>query len=170
MIGGPSAFSGKSSGGSGDYIVASQSKKPLINIYQWGKPQVQMQCRIQELTTSICVDANGFHIFGGTKGGRIFCWEISSGNLVLSWQAHYKSVTTMVMTPCGSFLVSGADDGMVRAWDVPNLLTSSRAIGSKKNIPPFRSACGRLNLLVARPFAIVLCHLCHVSLACALHF
>ena len=138
MIGGSSAFSGKSGGGSGDYIVASQSKKPLINIWQWGKPQVQMQCRIQEITTSITVDTNGFYIFGGTKGGRIFCWEISSGNLVLSWQGHYKAVTTMVMTTCGTFLLSGADDGMVRAWDVPSLLTTTRGVGSKKSIPPFR--------------------------------
>jgi WD40 repeat protein len=148
VIGGSSSFSGKSGQGSGDYIVASQAKKPVINIWQWGKPQVQMQCRIQELTPSICVDTNGFYIFGGTKGGRIFCWEVSSGDLVMSWQAHYKAVTTMVMSSCGTFLVSGAEDGMIRTWDVPTLLTSPRGSGSKKNIPPFRYVYMHINMYI----------------------
>ena len=138
MIGGPSSFSGKSKQGSGDYIVATQSKKPLINIWQWGKPQVLMQCRIQEITTSICVDSNGFYIFGGTKGGRIFCWEVSSGNLVQTWQGHYKAITVMCMTDCGTYLLSGGDDGMARAWDIPTLLATCGKGGVKKRITPFR--------------------------------
>lgn len=37
-VGGPSSFSGQ--GSSGDYVVVAQSKKPQINVWQWGKPQV----------------------------------------------------------------------------------------------------------------------------------
>ena len=39
-VGGPSSFAGQ--GYSGDYVVVSQSKKPQINVWQWGKPQVLM--------------------------------------------------------------------------------------------------------------------------------
>ena len=46
----------------------------------------------------------------------------------------------MVLTPCGTYLLSGAEDGMVRVWDIPSMLTSSRSVGSNKSIPPFRYA------------------------------
>ena len=36
-VGGGSSFCGH--GSSGDYLVASQSKKPQLTVWQWGKPQ-----------------------------------------------------------------------------------------------------------------------------------
>jgi hypothetical protein len=42
VINGSSSFSGNSPCGSGDYIAVAQSNKPLINIWQWGKPQVML--------------------------------------------------------------------------------------------------------------------------------
>ena len=38
LVGGPSSFCGH--GNSSDYVVVSQAKKPQINVWQWGKPQV----------------------------------------------------------------------------------------------------------------------------------
>lgn len=140
-ISGLSSYSGL--GGSGDYIVATQTKKPQINIWQWGKPNVHMQCHVQEITTTITSDINGFYICGGTKGGRIFLWEVSSGNLILSWQAHFKAVTVMSFTPCGNFLISGSEDGMVRVWDIIGMVNPNH-FGDQshsKNPTPFRSVC-----------------------------
>jgi WD40 repeat protein len=138
--GGISSFSGR--GGCGDFIIAAQSKKPQINIWQWGKPHALMQCHIQEITTAIATDLNGFFLSGGTKGGRIFVWELSSGALVQSWQAHFKALTTMTFTPCGNFLISASEDGMVRAWDLVSLLNSEGRGGHSdfqiKSFSPYR--------------------------------
>ena len=76
LVGGSSAFSGQ--GSAGDYIVAAQSKKPIINVYHWGKPQVHYQCHIQEITTALSSDPSGTYLIGGTKRGWIFIWEISN--------------------------------------------------------------------------------------------
>jgi pre-rRNA-processing protein IPI3 len=122
-VGGISSFAG--CGGGGDYIVAAQAKKPQINVWQWGKPHALMQCHIQEITTAIATDTSGFYLCGGTKGGRLFLWELSSGALVQSWQAHFKALTTVTFAPCGNFLISTSEDGMVRVWDLVSLLNSS---------------------------------------------
>ena len=142
-ISGISSFSGL--GGSCDYIVATQSKKPQINIWQWGKPHSIMQCHIQEITTAISSDIKGYFLCGGTKGGRIFIWEISSGVLIHSWQAHFKSITTITFTSCGNFLISTSEDGMVRVWDLLGILNNtnhfelqSRSDGQLKSITPYR--------------------------------
>jgi pre-rRNA-processing protein IPI3 len=104
-----------------------------------------MQCHIQEIITSISVDCNSFYLCGGTKGGRIFLWELASGNLIQSWQAHFKSVTVTAFSDCGNFLISGSEDGMVRSWDVISILNSLGSNDSRlrsdepqRSVTPFR--------------------------------
>ena len=42
-------FSGYSGEGGGDFIAVAQGYKPSINIYQWGKAQIHLQCHLQEI-------------------------------------------------------------------------------------------------------------------------
>lgn len=51
------------------HIAVSQAKKPQINIYQYGKSQVALQCHIQEIITSLISDITGTYLFGGTRKG-----------------------------------------------------------------------------------------------------
>jgi len=121
-VGGSSSYAGVGSGG--DYLVASQSKKPVLNVYQWGKPQPHQQCHIQEITTALACEQSGTYILGGTKKGWIYCWEVGTGALLTSWQAHFKAVTKILFTTCGQFAVSCSEDGMVRAWDFAAVLSA----------------------------------------------
>jgi pre-rRNA-processing protein IPI3 len=143
--GGATSFSGV--GSSGDYVAVAQSQKPAIHIYQWGKPQPLYQCHIQEITTALASDHSGRYIVGGSKKGWIYLWELSSGALIRSWQAHFKAVTCLQFTRCGTFLVSASDDGMARAWDLTELVDTysssalTGALGDRKakSVTPFRS-------------------------------
>jgi len=143
IVGGGSSYSGLGSGG--DFIVASQSKKPVLNVYSWGKPQPHQQCHIQEITTSICCDATGTYLLGGTKKGWLYCWEVGTGQLLSSWQAHFKAVTKVLFSPCCLFVVSCSEDGMVRAWDMAAMLSSEGGGGSSgdkkrsSTVAPYRS-------------------------------
>ena len=105
-----------------------------------------MQCHIQEITISVASDPSGCYLFGGTKSGRIYCWEIASGNLVLSFQGHFKAITIATLTACGSFLITSSLDGMIRMWDVIALVSAYSPDGSNRqqksgatNITPYRS-------------------------------
>lgn len=117
---GPSAYSGD--GSSGDYIAVAQSKKPVINIYQWGKPQVHQQCHTQEIMTSMTSSLS--FLIGGTKRGWIYIWDLSTGELLNSFPAHFKSVSRMTMTKDAQFLMSVSDDGMGKVWDASKLFDS----------------------------------------------
>jgi pre-rRNA-processing protein IPI3 len=139
---GYSSFSG--AGACGDFIAVAQSKKPVINIYQWNKSQVLHQCHIQEITTSLASDPSGTFIFGGTKRGWIYAWEATSGALIVSWQAHFKSVTRLAVSDTGDFLISASEDGMARAWELAAVLDQSDTYGraasasTRKNMSPYR--------------------------------
>ena len=141
LVGGTSSFSGQ--GAAGDYVVAAQSKKPVINVYHWGKPQVHYQCHVQEITTAITADSSGTYLLGGTKRGWVYIWEISSGALLTSFQAHFKAVTHVKVTARSDFFVSASEDGMARCWDLCSIVgnAAAAAANSKRNagVQPFRS-------------------------------
>ena len=141
LVGGTSAFSGQ--GAAGDYVVAAQSKKPIINVYHWGKPQVHYQCHVQEITTAITADSSGTYLLGGTKRGWVYIWEMASGALLTSFQAHFKAVTHIRVTARSDFFISASEDGMARCWDLCSIVgnAAAAAAGNKRNagVQPFRS-------------------------------
>lgn len=142
---GVSSFSGN--GSSGDYVAVAQSKKPTINIYQWGKPQALYQCHIQEITSALASDRMGRYICAGSKKGWCTFWELSTGLLLHSFQAHFKAVTKVEFTACGGYCVTVSEDGMARVWEVAQIVDQSEIVGrigasvsvsSKRSITPYR--------------------------------
>lgn len=134
-----SSYSGQ--GSSGDFIAVAQAKKPVIHIWQWGKPQVAFQCHVQEIVTCLASDISGTFLLGGTKKGWIYCWNIGTGELLNIWQAHFKSVTRLQLSKNGQFCVSVSEDGMGRAWDMAKVLDLSERIRNptgKQSVTPYR--------------------------------
>jgi pre-rRNA-processing protein IPI3 len=108
-----------------DFIICSQAQKPCINIWRWGKVQAQFQCHIQEIVTSLATDSSGTYLVSGTKRGWLYCWELSTGELINSLQAHFKSVTRVAVTKCGNYCVSVSEDGNGRVFELCKIVDSS---------------------------------------------
>jgi WD40 repeat protein len=86
-----------------------------------------MQCHVQEITTALASDPTGTYLVGGTKSGRIYWWDVCSGELLASFQGHFKTVTAAQFTKCGLYVVTASLDGMVRMWDAIDIVSSSSA-------------------------------------------
>lgn len=72
-----SSFSGQ--GSSGDFIVASQSQKPLIHSWHWNKHQSHDNYHTQEILTSLSYTPSGLYLVGGSKKGFLYIWDVSTG-------------------------------------------------------------------------------------------
>lgn len=107
-----------------------------------------MQCHVQEITTTVAADPTGTYLVGGTKSGRIYWWDICSGELLASFQGHFKSVTATQFTRCGLFVVTASLDGMVRVWDVIDIVSTAAAAsaGSSDGWAGSGRARGALNV------------------------
>jgi pre-rRNA-processing protein IPI3 len=139
-LGGLSSYSGLGDQGSaGDYLAVAQAKKPLINIFVFGKPQPHMQCHTQEITTALSSDHKNTLLFGGTKSGRIYCWDYSSGLLLNSFQAHFKSIHKIIVHPLLPYSITCSEDGMVRVWDNASIVDCSIRSKTSKGIVPEHS-------------------------------
>lgn len=136
MLGGPSSFSGD---GASDYVIIAQSKKPSVQVWNWGKVQPLYTCHCQEVMTSLEVDRFSNFIIGGSKKGNVYIWDAASGGLVLTFQAHYKEITRIIASCNHDFFSTASSDGSCKVWDLLSLIdsTKSQRIGQSKSA--FRS-------------------------------
>ena len=56
--------------------------------------------------------------FGASKLGQLLVWEWQSESYILKQQGHFDSMNAIVYSPDGQKIVTTADDGKIKLWDV----------------------------------------------------
>lgn len=91
--------------------------KAILYVNVWGQRAICYRASLPEKMTALQM-SDGV-LFGGSVSGKIYCWCTSSGHLLHSWPAHYKSVTSLAVER--NWLVSGSQDGQVALWNLADL-------------------------------------------------
>jgi WD40 repeat protein len=113
------------------------------------------KCKLPEYMSSHLITSPcGNYIIGGGKSGTCYCWSTlscdgmenavynnqnelggdssSSGSeLVSKWIAHYRSIQSIIFSDCGSYIITGGDDGIVNVWNLMDIVSSSSSYKSK---------------------------------------
>ena len=115
------------------------------------------KCKLPEyMTSNLITSPCGYYIIGGGKSGTCYCWSTlssstmnydnyrnddgSSNNnaaisgegseLVSKWVAHYRSIKSIIFSDCGSYIITGGDDGIVNVWNLMDVVSSSLSSSS----------------------------------------
>uniref|UniRef100_A0A0C9QSM2 TSA: Wollemia nobilis Ref_Wollemi_Transcript_11576_1308 transcribed RNA sequence n=1 Tax=Wollemia nobilis TaxID=56998 RepID=A0A0C9QSM2_9CONI len=127
------------------FVAASQVQKSssaasgAIFYWQWNKPQAEIRSFPVEHIGPIACNTDGTYIVGGGSSGRIYLWEVPSGQLLKVWPAHYKALTCLVFSDDESLLISGAEDGFVRAWPLLIALDEDAALQAETQFQPLHN-------------------------------
>jgi pre-rRNA-processing protein IPI3 len=78
-----------------------------------------------ERLTAVAASPDGALLAAGGASGAVYIWEAGSGRLLRSWAAHYKAVTALTFTTSAAILVTGAEDTLVHAWLMCDLLDAT---------------------------------------------
>lgn len=131
--------------GQGERLFTCSKSKALLQVYLWGKESPdqripvpeQLSCLTlcQQPTTSTdfnrnSSDKNNLPAFripwllaAGSKTGKLYIWELSSGNLLCVKDAHYQPISVIKFSKCGTFLVTGGEDSRVAIWRTLDLIS-----------------------------------------------
>ncbi|KAH9935059.1 WD40 repeat-like protein [Amylocystis lapponica] len=112
----------QSRNGQGGFMLAAQPDKSILNVYNFQKDQLALKIVLLEKLSCVAVDPHGDYCAAGTHQGRIYVWEIASGIMYNSWDAHYRKVAVLCFTHDGAALLSGSEDSGVSVWSMSRLL------------------------------------------------
>lgn len=125
------------------FVVASQIQKTSsggsLIYWSWNKPQPEIKSFPVEPIGPVACNSDGTFIVGGGSSGRIYLWEVASGRLLRVWSAHYKAVTRLVFFDDESLLISGAEDGFIKAWPLLIALDEEADVQAESQFQPLHS-------------------------------
>lgn len=133
--------------GPGERVFAAAPNKALVTCYLWGKESVEQRFPVPEPMS--CLEICHHPVSGsdvkphyrvpwllaaGSKSGKLYVWEISSGDLLCVKDAHYQEISVVRFSRCGTYVFTGGLDSRVMVWRTIDLVGSES--GSAK---PFAS-------------------------------
>lgn len=112
------------------HIYAAQSDKAVVHVYSREKGNQEATVPFPERITALVLACDDAVLVLGTAEGRIFAWEVASGRLVTSAQAHLQAVTDLVVDIKSNFLLSASQDSTVHVWSLPDFLSFANTQGA----------------------------------------
>ncbi len=67
---------------------------------------------------AMSVSPDGQWLATSDTQGEISLWQLSTGELIRSWEAHAGSVRSLAFMPDSEMIASGGDDQLLKLWDV----------------------------------------------------
>ncbi|KAF9997696.1 Pre-rRNA-processing protein ipi3 [Entomortierella chlamydospora] len=111
----------------GSLFLSAQADKGMMHVYNFQKDQVFMKFPLPDKIVCVAVSNRGTYCAGGTESGRIHIWEIATGILHRTFDAHYKKITVLRFSADDTVMFSGSEDAVVHVWMVNSLLDDSQA-------------------------------------------
>ncbi|QSL65180.1 hypothetical protein MERGE_002485 [Pneumocystis wakefieldiae] len=117
------------------YIFSCQREKPVLHIYSWHKENIFQKIFLPERLTAFAVSHDVYWAVGGTLDGKIYLWQISSGNLMFVHDAHYQKITAITFVMYDSFFLTGSEDSHLCLWRLSDMVD----LYSKKEACPVKT-------------------------------
>lgn len=123
-----------------DHVVVSQAGKLALHLFAWGKDVPVFKCHVAEPMGPVACTSCGNFLFAGGASGKVYVWDVKTGELVLVFDAHYKAVSALALTSDDSHLVSAGEDAVVHVWRLVDILDEPDVTSSfTQGLLPMRS-------------------------------
>eukprot|EP00466_Bigelowiella_natans_P021412 jgi/Bigna1/72748/fgenesh1_pg.21_\ len=124
-------------------VEVRAGKKDDISIVNWRTGKVKMRMPMKHSFRSMASSTRHSHacccarnyLAAADGNGRVYLWDFTTGWMMGSFEAHYKAVTAMSFSQCGTFLFTGGEDAIVNSWSVGEIIR----LGPSEALTPFRS-------------------------------
>ena len=116
-------------------LFAAQVARPTIAAFR-----LTQQNSLTEITkhpaperiSALDESPRGSFLVAGSPSGRLYIWEVPTGELVRQWEGHYKKVGVVRFSPSGDIVWTGGDDGAVHGWLIAECVFSGPRMVPKR--------------------------------------
>lgn len=108
------------------HVAVAQSGKLAVHLLAFGKDVPALKCHVAEPLGPLAASRCGSFLFGGARSGKVYVWEVATGELALVFDAHYKAVAALALSDDDALLVTGGEDAVVHVWRLADLLDGAQ--------------------------------------------
>ncbi|KAK7317845.1 hypothetical protein RJT34_02415 [Clitoria ternatea] len=105
-----------------------------INVYNWYTSTVFHNLPVPEPVAPLITTLDGAFLFAGGVSGSIQSLSLPSGDVIKSFVAHSKPVSSLHLNDDGSLVVSGSDDGTIVVTPTFKLVVESPSLDDPKGL------------------------------------
>ncbi|MBF0607928.1 MAG: serine/threonine protein kinase [Magnetococcales bacterium] len=109
-----------------EQLAAYFPKKELLGAWQLNTWQLNNPAGHTGGVNAVAVTQDDACVIAGAEDGRLYMWELDSGELRGVFEGHQDSVTTLDISADGRYVISGSKDKTVRLWELPTRTTSAQ--------------------------------------------
>lgn len=117
-----------------DVVVSAQCDRATLNCWSVQKAQVMSKSIVPEKLSCLAASHSGKLIVGGGESGRLYVWDVVTGDLLRMFDAHFKRMNVLCFTADDVWLVSASDDAAMHVWDVSVLLDGCESQGKVNSL------------------------------------
>lgn len=113
-------------------LFCAQAARPTIAAFRLSQQNTLVETAkhpAPEKITSLAASPQGSFLVAGSPTGKLYIWEISTGELIRMVDGHYKRVGVVRFAPGGEVVWTGGDDGAVHGWLVSEWVVSKAMSG-----------------------------------------
>ena len=88
-----------------------------FTVYAENAPEIFIQTGHSGDVNSVCFSPDGKYLVSGSSDNTVKLWEVSSGQMIRTFQGHSSSVLSVSFSPDGRRIASGSYDKTVKLWD-----------------------------------------------------
>jgi pre-rRNA-processing protein IPI3 len=123
-----------------DHLVGIQDNKLAIHLWTWSKDMPVYKCHVAEKMGPTTTTSCGNFLLAGAQSGKMYIWDVQTGELIMVWDAHYKGITAVALTSDDSHLITAGEDAVVNVWRLMDILDETDlASGFQQGITPLVS-------------------------------
>lgn len=107
-----------------DRVFSVQHNSSVLLVYHWGRDSATQTIVLPEKLAVVKISPAGNWLIGGAQTGRLYIWEVMSGNLVAIREKHYQEITVIEFGRDDSLVFTGSKDSTVLGWRLYDLVNS----------------------------------------------
>lgn len=128
--------------GPGERAFVASRDKALVQVYLWGKESIDQRLPVpeplnclqlipmnkpvqtqQEPNSTLPSYRIPWLLVGGSKSGKLYVWELLTGNLVFAKDIHYQAINSIGVSKCGTFVATTSDDSRCLVFQTVDLVS-----------------------------------------------
>ena len=100
-----------------EYIIATQENKSMFLAWKTDTVDAIFKCSpIEERVTVFKVSNDSLYLYIGTETGKVYLYELFSGNIITSFNAHVERINDLEISYDNSVLVTCSSDNMIKLF------------------------------------------------------